>query len=92
MYLQTSVENHIHVSIVRDLLAGGANVNEVDRDGKSALMWACMNKVTHKLPEIVQYLISAGADVNRKDWLGHWPLSEAIHSKQPDLTVIEILL
>ena len=78
MYLHHSVESQIHINIVRDLLAAGASISEVDRDGKSALMWACSNIVTQKLPSIVQFLISAGADVNQKDWLGHWALTAAI--------------
>ena len=50
---------------VKELLAGGANVNATDQRGYSALIYA--GKTFHRNAEVVRSLISAGAAVNAKD-------------------------
>lgn len=50
---------------VKELLAGGANVNAIDQRGNSALIYA--GKTFHRNAEVVRSLISAGAAVNAKD-------------------------
>lgn len=45
---------------VRELISAGQDVNETDRMGLTALMWACRNNDL----DIVDELIDAGADVN----------------------------
>lgn len=54
------------VESVTLLLNVGANVNDVNKDKKSALMLACEKGHT----AVVDLLLKAGADVNRGDKVG----------------------
>ena len=49
-------------SLIRTLLDAGANVNETDTNGDTALMLAV--KVREPHPEVIAMLLDAGADVN----------------------------
>jgi ankyrin repeat protein len=51
----------------------GANVMEVDTEGKTPLHWAAGSGRA----EVVKYLIDVGADANAKDSKGMTPLAEA---------------
>lgn len=51
------------IATVQTLLAQGANVNEKDKDGRTALMWAAFNGHT----AIVEVLLAKGAEMNAKD-------------------------
>jgi len=55
------------VEQVRSLLAGGADIRNVDDKGKTPLMLAA----SVGSPEIVHLLLEAGADVTPKDNLGY---------------------
>jgi hypothetical protein len=55
---QEDEERH-YLEVVQTLIAAGANVNAVSKDGKTALIWAVNNE---KL-EIVEALLEAGANV-----------------------------
>lgn len=64
-----------HSEEVAHLIKKGANVNEKDLNGSTALMWAAKCD-----PQLTDILIKAGADVKTKDKFSntplHWALSE----------------
>jgi ankyrin repeat protein len=68
---------------VRKLIAAGANVNEKDEAGYTALMWAARKGNM----EIARALVEARADLNVRDCAsaGWTPLMHAIHKNQNDL-------
>lgn len=57
------------VSAVKKAISGGADVNETNSDGVSALMAACSNQSSSAVG-IVSTLLSSGASTNLKDALG----------------------
>ena len=58
------------------LIKSGVGVNEVDDNGKSALMYACEKHIISSSDiEVVKFLIDNGADVNIKNNVGQTPLS-----------------
>jgi len=61
------------IEAVKKQLAAGANVNELEADGTSALLWAAYQSS----PELVQLLLKAGADVNAANSFGVTPLLQA---------------
>jgi len=65
---------------VRRLIAAGAEVNERDKAGLNALMWAARNGRT----EIAKMLVDARANLNARDCAvnGWTPLMHAIHKNQ----------
>ena len=67
---------------VQALLAQGANIDAIDRDGTTALMFAAQQGYT----EIVRHLLQAGANVNQKRKLYRLTaLMLAAASKQVDV-------
>lgn len=72
-----SVQNDFH--IVKYLIDHGADIHAKDRDGKTALMYACLNGNL----EIVNYLIENGAEalINCADENGMTPLTIACRLK-----------
>jgi len=60
-----------NLSKVRSLLAGGANVNARNKDGRTALILATMQGQA----DIVQALLNGGADPNAKDKMGNTAMS-----------------
>jgi ankyrin repeat protein len=71
---------------VRQLIAAGADVNEPEADGTSALLWATYQQS----PELVSLLLEAGADANAANEFGLTPLLQA--SRYGDAEMIERLL
>jgi ankyrin repeat protein len=71
---------------VRELIAAGANVNEPEADGTSALLWAAY----HSEPALVSALLEAGADPNAANGFGMTPLLQA--SRYGDVATITALL
>ena len=66
--------------IVRLLIEAGAEVNVVDRDGHSALVYAIVKQSwiqAERQLEGMQMLIDSGADVNCRDREGVTPLEHA---------------
>lgn len=57
-------------AMIKALLAGGADVQEKDQDGMTALHWA----VVANHAEAAQALLAGGADVNAVDRFGYTPL------------------
>jgi ankyrin repeat protein len=74
------------VTAVRDLIAGGEDVNETQVDGSTALLWAAY----HADALMVDTLIAAGADVNAANRYGVTPLLQA--SRAGNVPVMEALL
>jgi hypothetical protein len=70
--------------IVQAFLAKGANVNAVDDDGGTPLIWA----VARGQPEIVRLLLSRGADVLAADTGGMTALKLAERKKLPEIAEI----
>jgi hypothetical protein len=64
--IRFSLDENIRLSVVRALLAKGAEVNSTNKDGTTALLEACR----YCGPKVVRALIANGADVNAKDNLG----------------------
>ena len=66
-----------NISEVEKVLAEGANINQQDEKGYTALIWACMTSSDEKCREIAKLLIDKGADVNIKANNGSTALIEA---------------
>ncbi|XP_058064051.1 26S proteasome non-ATPase regulatory subunit 10-like [Anopheles bellator] len=63
-----------HLNIVTKLVARGANINQRNARGHSALQYACSKGYI----EIAEFLLDTGADVNILDHLNETPLHRAI--------------
>jgi ankyrin repeat protein len=74
------------VDEVRKLIAAGSDVNELESDGTSALLWAAHQGS----PELVSLLLEAGGNPNTANNFGVTPLLEA--SRYGDVATIEALL
>jgi ankyrin repeat protein len=74
------------VSSVRDQLNAGADVNALESDGTSALLWAAY----HSSLELAQLLLDAGADPNVANGFGVTPLLQA--SRIGDAAMVRLLL
>ena len=72
---------------VRQLIAGGADVNTADKNGTTALMWAADSR--HAIT--IQSLVDAGADVNAKDKCDRTPLIIAV-AKRCTPEVVQLLV
>ena len=71
---------------IRECLASDININAVNSDGKTALMWASKNGHF----EIVKYLIANGANVNATGWYDYTALMVA--SQYGHLEVVKYLV
>ncbi len=74
------------VDSVRKHLAAGADVNEPEADGTSALLWAAYQSS----PELTALLLAAGADPNAANGFGVTPLLQA--SRYGDVATLRALL
>ena len=77
------------VEVVKALLAVGANINDVDASGRSALMYAAQEYHDSML-ELVKTLIAAGANVNETDASGQTALMLLV--KTDSIKTIQTLL
>lgn len=86
------------LSVIQQLIsADNANVNQSDKYGKTALMWAISkDKNSKTAPEwlhnkkTIQFLIDADADINVHDAHGWTPLMFAVQNNRAD--IVELLL
>ena len=78
--------SHGDIDTVKSLLDGGADIEAIDEDGRSALMLAAY----HGNYEIMELLLDRGADVNAKDHFGWSALMEAAFYN--DSTAMDFLL
>ena len=69
---------------IKKIVKSGADVNEVDKIGETALMWAVYNDYV----DIVKLLINAGADVNVKNKYEFTALIRALKNPR----ILEILI
>jgi uncharacterized protein len=76
------------VAMVEFLIGKGANLNEVDTDGLTALAWATLTNHAG----VVQALLKGGAKVNHVDTFGMTPLLYAASVDFGDTAVLEKLL
>lgn len=74
------------ITQVNSLLANGLDVNTLDEDGRTALMYASFNGVT----EIVRKLIEKGAGINLADSSGRTALMMASSGPYPE--TVKLLL
>jgi ankyrin repeat protein len=79
--------NWIPIDIVKTLVAAGADVNSVDSEGKSGLMYATSDSMQE---EVVKFLIESGARVNEVDSDGHSVLMRA--AKTASINDLQALL
>jgi ankyrin repeat protein len=77
-YAYSALDESLHqaamagdVSRVRSLIAGGANLNAKNKDGRTPLMLASM----YGHADVVQALLTSGADPNAQDRQGHTAIS-----------------
>jgi ankyrin repeat protein len=57
----------VQTAILRQLIAAGADLNQTNREGETALMWAAKSGN----PELIEALLQAGANPRTHDKLGH---------------------
>jgi ankyrin repeat protein len=74
------------LAAARAQLAAGADANDVESDGTSALLWA----VYQSSPELVALLLQSGADPNLANGFGVTPLLQA--SRYGDVELMRALL
>jgi ankyrin repeat protein len=69
------------LDIVETLLAGGADINQVEANAITPLITA----ITNNHVEVARRLISRGADIAASDWYGRTPLWAAIETRNMDV-------
>jgi hypothetical protein len=74
------------ITLVKQLIGQGADVNMKNSSGQSPLLFA----VTTKNVEIMKLLIENGVDINKKFENGNFPLDLAIYNK--DIEMVKLLL
>jgi ankyrin repeat protein len=82
----TSAARDADIEQVREMLSAGQDVNALESDGSSALLWATYQEY----PELVKLLLDAGADPNAANEFGITPLLQA--SRYGDAELIQALL
>jgi hypothetical protein len=89
---ETALSYAVRLQLVGDvgeLIDAGANVNNEDDTGNTALSYACDYSSSHQV-EIVNLLIDAGADVNHRNMYYWTPLDLAINGCK--VKIVELLL
>jgi len=75
-------------NLVKELLAEGADINEVSEGGETALV-ATLRGVNSE--DMVELLIQNGADVNLPGWNGYTPILYVAES-YPNLKILDLLI
>ncbi|XP_040289767.1 transient receptor potential cation channel subfamily A member 1-like [Bufo bufo] len=81
IHLSKNDEEQINFQTIDNLLAQGANVNEVDRHGQTVMHEVCKSWHT----EVAQFLIKRHADINKPDRYGVTPLHVAAAMDYSDM-------
>jgi len=72
------------ITMLQALIAKGADINRVDKDGNSCLHWA----VKRNNPEMVQYLLENGADKSKKNKQGETPAILAMNENAKEILAL----
>lgn len=84
--LAVAAKRNTDISVTRQLIRNGADVNHADEEGITALLWAAENPNL----KVTLALIKAGADVNRADGAGQTPIMNL--SRNPNSAVARALI
>lgn len=91
IYMFNEAPYAISKGFIEKLVAKGANVNAMDKDGKTALHYAILPSSSYfKAIDVVKQLVYKGADVNAADKDGKTPLMYA--ARAGDQEVFEFLI
>ncbi len=82
------VDGNTNPEVIRALLDAGANIEALDDDGRTPLLWAAAETMN---PEILQLLLARGARIEAKDSEGQTALMLAV-SGNPDPRITEGLI
>jgi hypothetical protein len=75
--------SHNRMDVVKGLLSSKANVNAVDSDGYSALMWACFKGHS----KVASHLLDSGADVSLSSRQGNTALIYTAYAANEELVL-----
>ncbi len=78
-----------NVSVLKALLEGGADISETEPKYRSNALHLAANKSSS--PKIIDALISAGADLNARNYLGETPLIMAVNANPETRVVSELI-
>ncbi|GAB1603719.1 uncharacterized protein LOC115209373 [Argonauta hians] len=73
---------------INRLLTGGANVNVMDKDHRTALWTACSVKCV----QMVELLLNYGANIDAADCEGITPFMVSVRAMEPNLEIIVLLI
>ncbi len=88
LIFSTYAYNHIDSDIIQNLLDKGADINQQDNLGRTALFWAIINKVDGS---IIEYLLDKGADVDIQDIYGNTALSKAMQYDADQQSLVALI-
>ncbi|MCB9228317.1 MAG: ankyrin repeat domain-containing protein [Deltaproteobacteria bacterium] len=77
---------HGPIDAVKFLIERGADVNQPDSGGRTALLWA----VNHNRADVIELLVENGADVNQADHMLNTPLFRAVQNNR--INLVEFLI
>lgn len=73
-----------NLDVVKTLIEHGADVNEVDNNGKTVLMWAAGSES----PSLFLYLLRQSTNIHAKDHEGETALTHAVNNGDVKITLI----
>ena len=101
--LATSKLNTNKIKMIKSLVKHNAKINNVDNEGKTALMWACtmqmqktidmannrirLKKVRENRENLIKYLIKNGANINKEDKNGKTALMLTVDNTEIETTI-----
>ncbi len=67
-----------HCEIVHHLIEFGANVNSINKNGTTVLMYAKTNLMENSDFVILDLLLGYGADINKRDFKNNWTILDYV--------------